>query len=101
MKTKTAIQKKVAQLSATLQPITDTQIQWAYDNCVDHIAYRTKSGTLTADTFGKATTAVYVTPSQAAPAPTAVLISKCRTPANGHSSALNISASPPPAKVFR
>lgn len=52
MKPKTAIQKKVAQLSATLRPITDTQIQWAYNHCVDHIAYRTKSGTMTCSDCG-------------------------------------------------
>lgn len=52
MKPKTAIQKKVAKLSATLRPITDTQIQWAYDNCIEHIAYRAKSGTMTCGVCG-------------------------------------------------
>ena len=52
MKPKTAIQKKVAQLSATLRPITDTQIRWAYDYCVEHFAYRAKSGTMTCGDCG-------------------------------------------------
>ena len=42
----------MAQLSATLRPITDTQIQWTYNHCVDHIAYRTKSGTMTCSDCG-------------------------------------------------
>lgn len=52
MKPKTAIQRKVAQLSATLRPITPKQIQWAYDHCVEHIAYRAKSGTMTCSDCG-------------------------------------------------
>ena len=52
MKPKTAIQRKVAQLSATLRPLTSKQIQWAYDHCVDHIAYRAKSGTMTCSDCG-------------------------------------------------
>ncbi len=52
MKPKTAIQKQVVRLSATLPPITATQKQWAYANCVEHIAYRTKSGTLTCSDCG-------------------------------------------------
>lgn len=52
MKPKTAIQRKVAQLSATLRPLTPKQIQWAYDHCVEHIAYRAKSGTMTCSDCG-------------------------------------------------
>ena len=52
MKPKTAIQRKVAQLSATLRPLTPKQIQWAYDHCVEHIAYRAKSGTMTCSVCG-------------------------------------------------
>lgn len=52
MKPKTAIQKKVARLSATLRPITATQEQWAYTHCVEHFAYRTKSGILTCGDCG-------------------------------------------------
>ncbi len=29
---------------ANLRPITPTQIEWAYRNCVEHIGYRTKKG---------------------------------------------------------
>ncbi len=36
MKPKTAIQKKVAQLSTTLRPITETQKRWAYSQCFEH-----------------------------------------------------------------
>ena len=52
MKPKTAIQRKVVQLSATLRPLTPKQIQWAYDHCVEHIAYRAKSGTMTCSDCG-------------------------------------------------
>lgn len=52
MKPKTALQKQVAKLSATLHPITPTQKQWAYRNCVEHFAYRTKSGILTCSDCG-------------------------------------------------
>ena len=52
MKPKTAMQKNVARLSATLSPISATQKQWAYDNCIEHFAYRTKSGTLTCSDCG-------------------------------------------------
>lgn len=52
MKPKTAIQKRVAKLSATLRPITDTQKRWAYSHCFEHFAYRTKSGTMTCGDCG-------------------------------------------------
>ena len=52
MKPKTAIQKKVAQLSATLRPLTARQEEWAYANCIEHFAYRTKSGILTCGDCG-------------------------------------------------
>ena len=52
MKPKTALQKQVAGLSATLRPITAKQEEWAYRNCVEHFAYRTKSGTLTCSDCG-------------------------------------------------
>lgn len=44
---KTAMQKEVARLSATLRPITPAQREWAFINCIDHIAYRNKSGMMT------------------------------------------------------
>lgn len=46
MKPKTAIQKKVAQLSTTLRPITETQKRWAYSQCFEHIAYRGRNNTM-------------------------------------------------------
>lgn len=52
MKPKTALQKHVARLSATLRPISDIQKEWAYNNCVEHIAYRTKKGTIACSDCG-------------------------------------------------
>lgn len=52
MKPKTALQKKVAGLSATLRPITPTQEGWAYRHCVEHFAYCTKKGTMTCSDCG-------------------------------------------------
>lgn len=46
------IQKEVARLSATLRPISTKQTEWAYTNCVEHIAYRAKSGVLTCPDCG-------------------------------------------------
>ena len=46
------IQKEVARLSATLRPISPKQTEWAYTNCVEHIAYRTKGGMLTCPDCG-------------------------------------------------
>lgn len=52
MKPKTALQKQVARLSATLRPITTTQEKWAYRHCIEHFAYRTNSGTMTCSDCG-------------------------------------------------
>ena len=52
MKPRTALQKQVAQLSATLRPITATQEKWAYRHCFEHFAYRTKSGAMTCSECG-------------------------------------------------
>lgn len=52
MKPKTALQKQVAALSATLHPITATQEKWAYRHCFEHFAYRTNSGTMTCSDCG-------------------------------------------------
>lgn len=52
MKPKTKIQKEVARLSATLKPISDAQLVWAYKHCFEHIAYRTKNGTMTCSDCG-------------------------------------------------
>lgn len=42
----------MARLSATLRPITAKQEEWAYRNCIEHFAYRTKSGTMTCSDCG-------------------------------------------------
>lgn len=52
MKPKTALQKQVAKLSATLRPISSVQTEWAYKHCIEHIAYRTKNGTTTCPDCG-------------------------------------------------
>ena len=52
MKPKTKIQKEVARLSATLSPISDAQLEWAYKHCFEHIPYRTKNGTMTCSDCG-------------------------------------------------
>lgn len=52
MKPQTKIQKEVTKLSASLKPITDAQIEWAYKHCIDHIAYRTKNGIMTCSDCG-------------------------------------------------
>ena len=52
MKPRTALQKQVAALSATLRPITATQEKWAYRHCFEHFAYRTNSGTMTCSDCG-------------------------------------------------
>ena len=52
MKPKTALQRQVARLSATLRPITATQEKWAYRHCFEHFAYRTNSGTMTCSDCG-------------------------------------------------
>ncbi len=52
MKPKNKIQKEVARLSATLSPISDAQLEWAYKHCFEHIAYRSKNGTMTCSDCG-------------------------------------------------
>ena len=52
MKPKTKIQKEVAKLSATLPKLTPAQIEWAYKNGMEHIAYRTKKGNITCPDCG-------------------------------------------------
>lgn len=52
MKPKTALQKQVAKASATLRPLSYSQKEWAYNHCFEHIAYRTKSGTMTCSDCG-------------------------------------------------
>lgn len=42
MKPKTKLQKRVAELRTKLPAITETQIQYAYDNCFEHKGYQSK-----------------------------------------------------------
>ena len=52
MTPKNKIQKEVARLSATLRPMSNSQFEWAYKHCIEHIAYRTKNGTMTCSDCG-------------------------------------------------
>lgn len=94
MKPKTALQKQVAKLSATLRPISSAQTEWAYKHCIEHIAYRTKNGTTTCPTA-----VTYGIPKEhllthfaVAVAQTAVLNSKCRKHASAPKTKQTISA---------
>ena len=82
MKPKTKIQKEVARLSANLRPISATQIDWAYRHCVEHIGYRTKKGNITCSDCGHEwhSNSGLCDSLMVAPAPNAVLNSKCGTP---------------------
>jgi len=44
MKPKNKFQKQVFEASKTLPPLTETQVHWAYQNCMEHLGFRTKSG---------------------------------------------------------
>lgn len=52
MKPRTAQQKQIAVLSKRLKPITGKQVEWAYNHCFEHIAYRTAKDTLTCGDCG-------------------------------------------------
>ena len=47
MKPKTSFQKQVYSASKYLPPITDKQVKWAYEHCLEHIGRRLKSGKIT------------------------------------------------------
>ncbi len=47
MKPKTKYQKSVVELSGQIPPITQAQREWAYRNCITHIARRTPRGKTT------------------------------------------------------
>lgn len=51
MKPKTKIQFEVVRLSKNLAPITEKQIAWAYDHCIDHIGRISKKGITCLDCF--------------------------------------------------
>ena len=44
MKPKTIKQKEIMALSGQLRPLTAPQMQWAFNNIIDHYAYRLKNG---------------------------------------------------------
>ena len=44
MKPRNKFQKQIVDASKTLPSITDTEIAWAYQNCIKHIGRRTKKG---------------------------------------------------------
>lgn len=52
MKPRTKFQKQVVKASKKLPKLTDTQIQWAYDNVIEHIGCRTKKGKITCTKCG-------------------------------------------------
>ena len=52
MKPKNAQQRQIAGLSKSLKPVTEKQVAWAYDHCLEHIAYRTAKNTLTCGDCG-------------------------------------------------
>jgi len=47
MKPKNKFQKQILEASKKLPAISETQIKWAYQNCIEHFGYRTKSGAIT------------------------------------------------------
>jgi len=46
MKPKNKFQKQVFEASKTLSTLTKTQIKWAYQNCLEHVGRRLKSGVI-------------------------------------------------------
>jgi len=44
MKARTRYQKQVVKLAKVLKPATKKQVKWAYRECLEHFAFRTKSG---------------------------------------------------------
>ena len=54
MKPITKLQKRVVEVSKRLPKLTPTQIQWAYDNVIEHIGRRTEKGKITCTKCGHA-----------------------------------------------
>lgn len=52
MKAKTKFQKRVVEVSKRLPKLTNTQIQWAYNNVIEHIGRRTEKGRITCTKCG-------------------------------------------------
>ena len=53
MKPKNKFQKEVFEASQKLPAITETQVKWAYQNCIEHLGFRTKNGVITCLDCGK------------------------------------------------
>ena len=47
MKPKNKFQKLIFDASKKLPAISETQVKWAYQNCIEHFGFRTKSGAIT------------------------------------------------------
>ncbi len=47
MKPRTKFQKQIVESSKKLPKITDAQIKWAYQNCIEHIGQKTAKGVIT------------------------------------------------------
>ena len=52
MKPQNKFQQQVVEASRTLPALTDKQIQWGYDNAIDHIGQRTEKGVVTCTKCG-------------------------------------------------
>lgn len=52
MKPKSKLQKQLVEASEKLPKLTDIQIQWAYNNVIEHIGSRTKKGKITCSKCG-------------------------------------------------
>jgi DNA-directed RNA polymerase subunit RPC12/RpoP len=52
MKAKTKFQQQIVEASKTLPSITKQQVQWGYDNAIEHIGRRTDKGIITCTKCG-------------------------------------------------
>lgn len=52
MKPKNKFQQRVVEASKTLPALTQKQIQWGYDNAIEHIGRRTEKGMITCTKYG-------------------------------------------------
>jgi ribosomal protein L37AE/L43A len=52
MKPKNKFQQQIAEASKTLPYITKQQVQWGYDNAIEHVGRRTEKGVITCTKCG-------------------------------------------------
>jgi hypothetical protein len=52
MKAKNKFQQQIVEASKTLPSITQRQIQWGYDNAIEHVGRRTQKGMITCTKCG-------------------------------------------------